>query len=78
MANSTTTAQLVQIRDKIIEAINKIAADPVSSYTIGDQTFSLVDIEKLENMRNKYDRMIAAKDGTMAGRNRMNFANFNG
>jgi len=80
MASTTTTAQLIQIRDKLLTAINKLAEDGITSYSIGDQTFSLADVGDLINQVEKLDRLIALKDRTLGGRgrNRITMRHFNG
>lgn len=80
MASTTTTAQFVAIRDKLLTAINKLAEEGVTSYTIGDQTFTLADVGELLSQVNKLDRMIALKDRTLGakGRNRIDLRNYNG
>lgn len=80
MASTTTTAQLIQIRDKLLTAINKLAEDGVTSYSIGDQTFSLADVGNLIDQVQKLDKLIALKDRTLGlrGRNRITLRNFNG
>lgn len=80
MAATTTTAQLVQIRDKLLTAINKLAEEGVTSYSIGDQTFSLADVGDLISQVEKLDKMIALKDRTLGGRgrNRITMKNFDG
>ena len=80
MASTTTTAQLVAIRDKLLTAINKLAEDGVTSYSIGDQTFSLADVGDLISQVEKLDKMIALKDSTLggSGRNRITMTKFNG
>ena len=80
MAATTTTAQLIAIRDKILIAINKLAEDGITSYSIGDQTFSLADVGSLIDQVEKLDRLIALKDRTLGarGQNRISIRNFNG
>lgn len=80
MASTTTTAQFVAIRDKLLTAINKLAEDGVTSYSIGDQTFSLADVGSLIEQVEKLDKLIALKDRTLGlrGRNRITLGNFNG
>jgi hypothetical protein len=80
MAATTTTAQLVQIRDKLLTAINKLAEEGVTSYSIGDQTFSLADVGDLIAQVEKLDKLIALKDRTLGGRgrNRITMKNFDG
>lgn len=80
MAATTSTAQLVQIRDKLLTAINKLAEEGVTSYSIGDQTFSLADVGNLISQVEKLDKMIALKDRTLggSGRNRITMRHFNG
>jgi hypothetical protein len=80
MAATTSTAQLVAIRDKLLTAINKLAEEGVTSYSIGDQTFSLADVGDLIAQVEKLDKMIALKDRTLGGRgrNRITMLNFNG
>ena len=80
MAATTSTTQLVQIRDKILTAINKLAEEGVTSYSIGDQTFSLADVGNLLSQVEKLDKMIALKDRTLggSGRNRITMRHFNG
>ena len=80
MAATTSTTQLVQIRDKLLTAINKLAEEGVTSYSIGDQTFSLADVGNLISQVEKLDKMIALKDRTLGvrGRNRITMQNFNG
>ncbi len=80
MAATTSTTQLVAIRDKLLTAINKLAEEGVTSYSIGDQTFSLADVGNLLSQVEKLDKMIALKDRTLggSGRNRITLRNFNG
>lgn len=80
MAATTSTTQLVQIRDKLLTAINKLAEEGVTSYSIGDQTFSLADVGDLISQVEKLDKLIALKDRTLGGRgrNRITMLNFNG
>jgi hypothetical protein len=80
MASTTTTAQLIAIRDKLLTAILKLAEEGVTSYSIGDQTFSLADVGSLITQVEKLDRLIALKDKTLGGRgrNRITLKNFNG
>ena len=80
MASTTTLAQLVSLRDKFIEALTALAGEGVTSYTIGDQTFTLADTEKLFNMVERLDKLIALKDSTLGGkgRNRITLKDFNG
>lgn len=80
MASTTTTAQLVIIRDKLLLAINKLAEEGVTSYSIGDQTFSLADVGNLIDQVEKLDKLIALKDRTLGarGRNRITMRHFNG
>ena len=80
MAATTTTAQLIAIRDKLLIAINKLAEDGITSYSIGDQTFSLADVGSLIDQVEKLDRLIALKDRTLGarGQNRISIRNFNG
>tara|TARA_R110002167_G_scaffold280340_2_gene485954 strand:+ start:1397 stop:1675 length:279 start_codon:yes stop_codon:yes gene_type:complete len=80
MASLTTTAQLVSIRDKLLLAIGKLAEEGVTSYSIGDQTFSLADVGDLLNQVERLDKLIALKDRTLGlrGRNRIDLMNYNG
>jgi len=80
MAATTTTTQLVQIRDKLLTAINKLAEEGVASYAIGDQAFSLADVGDLIAQVEKLDKLIALKDRTLGGRgrNRITMKNFDG
>ena len=80
MAATTTTAQLVQIRDKLLTAINKLAEEGVPRYSIGDQTFSLADVGNLITQVERLDKLIALKDRTLGGRgrNRITMTNFDG
>lgn len=80
MAATTSTAQFIQIRDKLLTAINKLAEEGVTSYSIGDQTFSLADVGNLISQVEKLDKMIALKDRTLggSGRNRITMRHFNG
>jgi len=61
-------------------AINKLAEDGITSYSIGDQTFSLADVGSLIDQVEKLDRLIALKDRTLGarGQNRISIRNFNG
>lgn len=80
MAATTSTAQFIQIRDKLLTAINKLAEEGVTSYSIGDQTFSLADVGNLISQVEKLDKLIALKDRTLggSGRNRITMRHFNG
>ena len=80
MASTTTLAQLIAIRDKLLTAIMKLAEDGITSYSIGDQTFSLADVGDLIAQVEKLDKLIALKDRTLGGRGRyrITLQNFNG
>jgi hypothetical protein len=80
MANTTTTAQLVSLRDKFITALEALAAEGVTSYTIGEQTFTLKDTDSLLDQVQRLDKLIALKDNTLGakGRNRITLKNFYG
>ena len=80
MAATTSTAQLIAIRDKLLLAISKLAEDGITSYSIGDQTFSLADVGDLLTQVERLDRLIALKDRTLGGRgrNRITLEKFNG
>ena len=77
MASTTPVSRLIAIRDKHLDAIDKLAGEGVSSYSIGDQSFTLADVDKLMNLVQKLDRIISVKRGTMAGTNRADFRNLN-
>jgi len=78
MASTTTTAQLIGIRDKLLIAISKLSEEGVTSYSIGDQSFSLANVGDLLSQVERLDRMIALKDRTLggSGRNRITLRNF--
>jgi hypothetical protein len=80
MSSITTAAQFIIIRDKLLLAINKLAQDGITSYTIGDQTFSLADVGDLISQVQKLDRIIATKSRTLGniGINRIDVRSFNG
>jgi len=65
---------------QILTAINKLAEEGVTSYSIGDQTFSLADVGNLISQVEKLDKLIALKDRTLggSGRNRITMRHFNG
>jgi len=58
----------------------KLAEDGVTSYSIGDQSFSLADVGDLISQVEKLDKLIALKDRTLGarGQNRITLRNFNG
>tara|TARA_R110000796_G_scaffold16726_3_gene52111 strand:+ start:1487 stop:1723 length:237 start_codon:yes stop_codon:yes gene_type:complete len=78
MASTTTTAQFIAIRDKLLTAISKLSEEGVTSYSIGDQSFSLANVGDLLSQVERLDRMIALKDRTLggSGRNRITLKNF--
>jgi hypothetical protein len=80
MAATTSTAQLIVIRDKLLLALSKLAEDGITSYSIGDQTFSLADVGDLLTQVERLDKLIALKDRTLGGRgrNRITLENYNG
>ena len=80
MASTTPLSTLVSIRDKLLTAYSKLAEESVSSYSIGDQTFTLKDTGSILEEIEKLDRLIALKDKTLGGggRNRITFKNFDG
>lgn len=80
MASTTTLATLVSIRDKYLTALNKLAEEGVTSYTIGDQSFTLKDTGQLLTEIQRLDKLIALKDSTLGGkgRNRISLQNFHG
>ena len=80
MASTTPLSTLVSLRDKLLTAYSKLAEDGVTSYSIGDQTFTLKDTANILKEIQQLDRLIALKDSTLGakGRNRITFKNFNG
>lgn len=80
MASRISTANLVIIRDNLVEAVKKLSTGGVTSYSIGDQTYSLANIDDYIETIDKLDRKIAARDNTLAGtgRNRISFTRFDG
>ena len=74
--SSVTTQRLVTIRNKMLDALEKLSAEGVSSYTIGDQTYTLRDLDQLIEAIDKIDRRIAALTRTMAGSNRIDLRRF--
>lgn len=77
---TTSLATYISIRDKLLTAIEKLAGEGVSSYSIGDQSFTLADIDTLMERVEKLDRKIAMLESTtrVVGRNRINLRRFNG
>lgn len=77
MASRTTTSRLVTIRDNLLDAVEKLSTGGVTSYSIGDQTYSLANVDEMLETIDRLDRRIAARDNTMAGtaRNRITFRN---
>lgn len=80
MASTTPLSTLVSLRDKLLTAYSKLAEDGVTSYSIGDQTFTLKDTANILKEIQQLDRLIALKDSTLGakGRNRITLRNFNG
>ena len=79
MADTTSKAQWVTLRDKYLTALNALAGDGVSSYSIGDQTFTLADRKQLHDLIKDCDEQIARLSRTVGTRrkNRANFRGFN-
>jgi hypothetical protein len=79
MASTTPVATLIILRDKLLLAYAKLAEEGVSSYSIGDQTFTLRDTMTILEEITKLDKLIALKSGTLGGgRNRITLKNFDG
>jgi|TARA_E500000318_G_C3392500_1_gene146530 hypothetical protein len=80
MASTTSLSDLVAIRDKLITAYKNLAQEGVSSYSIGDQTFTLKDTKDILEEIQQLDKLIALKDSTLGGtgRNRITLRSFNG
>ena len=76
---TTGVATLISIRDKILTALEKLAGEGVSSYTIGDQTYTLRDVDAMLKQVEHLDRLIAVKTRTAGGakgRNRIDLRSF--
>lgn len=76
---TTISAQrLITIRDKMLDALEKLSSEGISSYTIGDQTYTLRDLDDLIEGIEKLDRRIAVLTRTMggAGSNRIDLRRF--
>jgi hypothetical protein len=72
---------LIQMRDKLVTAYLKLAEEGVSSYSIGDQNYTLRDTGRIMTEIERLDRMIALKTQTLGGsrgRNRIDLSRFNG
>jgi hypothetical protein len=80
MASLLSTQQLVELRDKLFGAYSALASEGVSSYSLGDQTFTLRDIDQLWRQIQKLERQIFLADRTMGGRgrNRIDMRRFRG
>tara|TARA_E500000318_G_C3425149_1_gene158872 strand:+ start:145 stop:387 length:243 start_codon:yes stop_codon:yes gene_type:complete len=80
MASLTSTQKFVDLRDKLLEAYTSLAGEGVSSYSIGDQTFTLKDTGSLLEEIQKLDRIIALRTRTLGskGYNRADLRKFNG
>ena len=81
MASRTTLATLVSTRDNLQTAVDKLAGEGVTSYSIGDQKFTLADVGDLLDRIEKLDRQIAMRSNTLGQgrpRNRITFRNFDG
>ena len=77
----TSLTTLISTRDKLQTAVDNLAGEGVTSYSIGDQTFSLADVGDLLDTIDKLDRQIAMRESTLGRgrpRNRITFKNFNG
>jgi hypothetical protein len=79
MANTTSVAQLVTMRDNLITAYTTLCTTGVTSYSLGDRTFSYESRSALRTEIQELDRMIAMRDTTIngRGRNRVNFKKWN-
>jgi len=75
---SVSAQRLIVIRDKMLDALEKLSGEGVSSYTIGDQTYTLRDLDDLLDAIDRLDRRIAVLTGTMggAGSNRIDLRRF--
>lgn len=71
----------IAMRDKLVTAYLALAENGVSSYSIGDQNYTLRDTGRLLEEIEKLDRMIALRTRTLdgvRGRNRIDLSRFNG
>ena len=80
MASLTSTQKFVDLRDKLLEAYTALAGEGVSSYSIGDQTFTLKDTSNLLEEIQKLDRITGLRTKTLGlkGYNRIDLRRFNG
>lgn len=78
MADTTPVATFISLRDKILTALDKLAGEGVTSYTIGDQTYTLRDVDDMLQQVERLDRLIAVKTRTAGsgGRNRIDLRRF--
>ncbi len=78
MPSTISTATLTTLRDNLLTAYTKLSTEGVTSYSIGDQQFTLADIDKIWKQIERLDSLIARRStgkGGARGRNRISFGN---
>lgn len=79
MAERKSQASLITLRDNYFTAYTTISTSPTASYTMGDRTFSYVDLDTLWKQVTTLDRQILMLSTTYKayGKNRADFESWN-
>jgi hypothetical protein len=75
MAERISQATLIEIRDNLVTAYTNLSTGGISSYTMGDRTFTYVDRAELWQQIEMLNRKILEESTTYKayGQNRVNF-----
>tara|TARA_R110000824_G_scaffold35418_1_gene111080 strand:+ start:3916 stop:4155 length:240 start_codon:yes stop_codon:yes gene_type:complete len=79
MAERTSQAKLITLRDNLLTAYTNISTSATSSYTLGDRTFTYANRADLWKEIQTIETQILARSTTYKayGKNRVNFESWN-
>ena len=79
MAERIPQSTLITLRDNLVTVYTNLSTGAISSYTMGDRTFTYVDLADLWSQIEMLDRKILELSTTYKayGQNRVNFKKWN-
>ena len=79
MAERIAQSTLITLRDNLVTVYTNLSTGAITSYTMGDRTFSYIDLDELWSQIEMLDRRILERSSTYKayGKNRVNFKKWN-
>ena len=79
MAEMISQATLITLRDNLVTVYTNLSTGAITSYTMGDRTFTYLDLKDLWGQIENLNRQILALSSTYKayGKNRVDFKKWN-